>query len=227
MRSFKDFLLEKSISVSSRLLKENVEKDLYWLNVDFINYLYFIENGEFNPKLTKGRQLVFVSEQSSSKSDFNNIFDYPVTLYFDKETFKYFIDKKEDKGELKEALDPGEEVGEPEEEPTEVPEEPLEAPEDTVEDPEEELPPEYSMSPDKFDFDISRNKDLLVKIELNYTPINELTLEKDFRDFTKIFTIKFSNDTDNLKTKFKERITAKTEQWLIKSKTKVELIITD
>lgn len=227
MLSFTDFLLEKSNTRSNRLLTENVEKDVYWLNVNFFNYLYLIQNKKFNEDLNQGNpQLSFISSGTSSteKSKFENVFDYPVTLYFNKKELLAYLDLLESKGNEEEksetkVSDVEEEDVEEETDETEV--------SDVEEEEPEEIPTELSIPINNFTFNITKNEDILTKVELNVRSINEMRLEKDFKDFSKVFRRNLKKSLDDNILLIKDEIITRSNRWISESKTTVELIISE
>ncbi len=87
MLSFKSFKEEqKGIS----LLLENKLTDDYWLKVSYDDLLYLIKTN----KLRNKRNILFVTKSSDHSSIYNDIYEFPVSIYFDKlKLYQLIIDK--------------------------------------------------------------------------------------------------------------------------------------
>ena len=88
MLSFKLFKeAQKRISL---LLLENKLTDDYWLKISYDDLLYLIKNN----KLRNKKNILFVTKSSDHSSIYNDIYEYPVSIYFDKmKLYKLIIDK--------------------------------------------------------------------------------------------------------------------------------------
>lgn len=242
MFSFTEFLLERNSRVSKALLLEKLESESYWLNLNFFNYLYFIKHNQFHSQLNNGNPLKFISEKSSEKGNFENYYDYPVTLYFDKELLLDFVDSLTDKSPLTESwmitelenidnfnLDTEEEptVDATETQEVDTPEPPIESipdepetEESTEESPEEELredPIDFIVDINTFKVDLRQHPGLLTKVELNFIPIQEMRLEKDFRDYNKLLSLRYNKSDSDMRTTIINRIKMIVSNWVNKT----------
>ena len=87
MLSFKLFKEEqKGIS----LLLENKLTDDYWLKISYDDLLYLIKTN----KLRNKKNILFVTKSSDHSNIYNDIYEYPVSIYFDKmKLYQLIIDK--------------------------------------------------------------------------------------------------------------------------------------
>ena len=87
MLSFKLFKEEqKGIS----LLLENKLTDDYWLKLSYDDLLYLIKTN----KLRNKKNILFVTKSSDHSNIYNDIYEYPVSIYFDKmKLYQLIIDK--------------------------------------------------------------------------------------------------------------------------------------
>lgn len=87
MLSFKSFK-EKQKGIS--LLLENKLTDDYWLKISYDDLLYLIKTN----KLRNKKNILFVTKSSDHSSIYNDIYEYPVSIYFDKmKLYRLIIDK--------------------------------------------------------------------------------------------------------------------------------------
>ena len=101
MLSFKLFKEEqKGIS----LLLENKLTDDYWLKLSYDDLLYLIKTN----KLRNKKNILFVTKSSDHSNIYNDIYEYPVSIYFDKmKLYQLIIDK-----DYKSSIDKDESINE-------------------------------------------------------------------------------------------------------------------
>ncbi|MCA9496711.1 MAG: hypothetical protein KC589_07215 [Nanoarchaeota archaeon] len=147
MLSFKLFKeAQKRISL---LLLENKLTDDYWLKLSYDDLLYLIKNN----KLRNKKNILFVTKSSDHSSIYNDIYEYPVSIYFDKmKLYKLIIDK-----EYKSSIDKDDSINE------EI---------ETTNDHFDEIDTNNDL-----DSDI-KDDDLLTNTEINNTEINDLNSDK-------------------------------------------------
>ena len=147
MLSFKLFKeAQKRISL---LLLENKLTDDYWLKISYDDLLYLIKNN----KLRNKKNILFVTKSSDHSNIYNDIYEYPVSIYFDKmKLYKLIIDK-----EYKSWIDKDDSINE------EI---------ETTNDHFDEIDTNNDL-----DSDI-KDDDLLTNTEINNTEINDLNSDK-------------------------------------------------
>lgn len=146
MLSFKLFKEEqKGIS----LLLENKLTDDYWLKLSYDDLLYLIKTN----KLRNKKNILFVTKSSDHSNIYNDIYEYPISIYFDKmKLYQLIIDK-----EYKSSIDKDDSINE------EI---------ETTNDHFDEIDTNNDL-----DSDI-KDDDLLTNTEINNTEINDLNSDK-------------------------------------------------
>lgn len=87
MLSFKLF---KETRKGISLLLENKLTDDYWLKISYDDLLYLIKTN----KLRNKKNILFVTKSSDHSNIYNDIYEYPVSIYFDKmKLYQLIIDK--------------------------------------------------------------------------------------------------------------------------------------
>lgn len=146
MLSFKLF---KETRKGISLLLENKLTDDYWLKLSYDDLLYLIKTN----KLRNKKNILFVTKSSDHSNIYNDIYEYPVSIYFDKmKLYQLIIDK-----EYKSSIDKDDSINE------EI---------ETTNDHFDEIDTNNDL-----DSDI-KDDDLLTNTEINNTEINDLNSDK-------------------------------------------------
>ena len=146
MLSFKLF---KEARKGISLLLENKLTDDYWLKLSYDDLLYLIKTN----KLRNKKNILFVTKSSDHSNIYNDIYEYPISIYFDKmKLYQLIIDK-----EYKSSIDKDDSINE------EI---------ETTNDHFDEIDTNNDL-----DSDI-KDDDLLTNTEINNTEINDLNSDK-------------------------------------------------
>lgn len=146
MLSFKLF---KETRKGISLLLENKLTDDYWLKISYDDLLYLIKTN----KLRNKKNILFVTKSSDHSNIYNDIYEYPISIYFDKmKLYQLIIDK-----EYKSSIDKDDSINE------EI---------ETTNDHFDEIDTNNDL-----DSDI-KDDDLLTNTEINNTEINDLNSDK-------------------------------------------------
>lgn len=146
MLSFKLF---KETRKGISLLLENKLTDDYWLKLSYDDLLYLIKTN----KLRNKKNILFVTKSSDHSNIYNDIYEYPISIYFDKmKLYQLIIDK-----EYKSSIDKDDSINE------EI---------ETTNDHFDEIDTNNDL-----DSDI-KDDDLLTNTEINNTEINDLNSDK-------------------------------------------------
>ena len=146
MLSFKLF---KETRKGISLLLENKLTDDYWLKLSYDDLLYLIKTN----KLRNKKNILFVTKSSDHSNIYNDIYEYPISIYFDKmKLYQLIIDK-----DYKSSIDKDDSINE------EI---------ETTNDHFDEIDTNNDL-----DSDI-KDDDLLTNTEINNTEINDLNSDK-------------------------------------------------
>lgn len=107
MLSFKSF---KELQSEVSLLLENKLIDDYWLKISYDDFLYLVKTN----KLKNKKNILFVTKSSDHSSIYNDIYEFPVSIYFDKmklyqliidKNYKSSLDKEDNENNINEEIE--------------------------------------------------------------------------------------------------------------------------